>query len=217
LPKLLELAGHSLLVAGATAALATLWALPVAILAVRFPSCMTTLLERSSYIGFGLPGIVVALAWVFWGAHYLPALYQTLPILMFAYLVMFLPQSIGAMRGALLQVNPQLEDAARSLGRTASQTLREVTLPLLKSGIISGAALVFLSSLKELPATLLLAPIGFNTLSAHIWKSTESVFYSDAAAGALILLVISLGLTLLLLPKHLQQLPSDPTRCRDFD
>jgi iron(III) transport system permease protein len=217
LAKLGELAWHSLFASGATAVLASLFALPAAILAVRFPSRLTTLIERCSYIGFGLPGIVVALSVVFWGANYLPGLYQTLPMLLFAYLVMFLPQSIGAMRGSLLQVNPQLEDASRSLGRTAGQTLREITLPLLKSGIVSGAALVFLTSLKELPATLLLAPIGFNTLSVHIWKSTESVFYSDAAAGALILLVISLGLTLMLSQHSLKALPPDAIRLRDFD
>ncbi|MCY7286415.1 MAG: iron ABC transporter permease [Cyanobacteria bacterium CAN_BIN43] len=217
LPKLVELAWHSILASGLAAVTATFCALPVAVLSVRFPSRIATAIERCSYIGFGLPGIVVALSLVFWGANYLPSLYQTLPMLVFAYLVMLLPQSIGAMRGSLLQVNPTLEDASRSLGRTASQTLKEITLPLLKSGILSGAVLVFLTSLKELPATLLLAPIGFNTLSVHIWKATESVFYSDAAAGALIMLVISLGLTLLLSQNILRQLPPDAVRLRDFD
>jgi iron(III) transport system permease protein len=171
----------------------------VAILAARFPSRLTTVIERCSYIGFGLPGIVVALSLVFWGANHLPWLYQTLPMLVLAYLVMFLPQSVGAVRGSLLQVNPQLEESARSLGRTPWQTLREITLPLVRPGALSGAVLVFLTAIKELPATLLLAPIGFNTLSVHIWKATESVSYSDAAAGSLVMLVVSAGLTLLLL------------------
>ena len=58
---------------------------------------------------------------------------------------------------------------------------------------------MFLTAIKELPATLLLAPIGFNTLAVHIWKATENVSYSDAAAGALVMLVISISSTLLLL------------------
>jgi iron(III) transport system permease protein len=199
LKKLVQLAWHSIWAAGLAAAIATICAVPVAILAARFPSRLTTVIERCSYIGFGLPGIVVALSLVFWGANHLPWLYQTLPMLVLAYLVMFLPQSVGAVRGSLLQVNPQLEESARSLGRTPWQTLREITLPLVRPGALSGAVLVFLTAIKELPATLLLAPIGFNTLSVHIWKATESVSYSDAAAGSLVMLVVSAGLTLLLL------------------
>ncbi|HEY9845013.1 MAG TPA: ABC transporter permease subunit, partial [Candidatus Caenarcaniphilales bacterium] len=123
-----------------------------------------TLIDRSSYIGFGLPGIVVALSLVFFGANYLPWLYQTLPMLVFAYLVLFLPQSVGTVRSALLQVSPRLEESARSLGRTPWQTLLEVTLPLVRPGVVSGSVLIFLTAIKELPATLL-APIGFETLA----------------------------------------------------
>ena len=199
LQELIQLAWHSIWAAGLAAAIATLCSLPVAILAVRFPSRITTAIERCSYIGFGLPGIVVALSLVFWGANYLPWVYQTLPMLVFAYLVLFLPQSVGTVRSSLLQVNPQLEESARSLGRTSWQTLKEITLPLMRPGVISGAALVFLTAIKELPATLLLAPIGFNTLSVHIWKATENVSYSDAAAGALVMLVVSISSMFLVL------------------
>jgi iron(III) transport system permease protein len=120
-------------------------------------------------------------------------------MLVFAYLVMFLSQSVGTVRSSLLQVNPQLEESARSLGRTPWQTLTEITLPLISPGVLSGAVLVFLTAIKELPATLLLAPIGFNTLAVHIWKATENVSYSDAAAGALVMLAVSISSTLLLL------------------
>ncbi|WP_253188421.1 iron ABC transporter permease [Leptolyngbya sp. 'hensonii'] len=216
--KLMELTWHSIWAAGWAAVVSTLCGLSVGILAVRFPHGLTTLIERCSYIGFGLPGVVVAFSIVYWGANYAPSFYQTLPMLVFAYLVMFLPQSVGTIRSSLLQVNPQLEDSARSLGRNAWQTFKEVTLPLIAPGVLSGAVLVFLTALKELPATLLLAPIGFNTLSVHIWKSTESVSYSDAAAGALLMLMISLGLTLPLLSQNnLKELPADTIRLRDFD
>lgn len=199
LANVMQLGWHSVVAAGLAAIISTLCALPVAILAVRFPSRISTTIERTSYIGFGLPGIVVALSLVFWGANYLPWLYQTLPMLVFAYLVLFVSQSVGTVRSSLLQVNPQLEESAQSLGRTEWQTFREITLPLVSPGVLSGAALVFLRAIKELPATLLLAPIGFNTLATHIWKATENVSYSDAAAGALVMLVISMSSTLLVL------------------
>ncbi len=201
LQKVIQLAWNSIWAAGLAAVVATLCALPVAILAVRFPSRITTAIERCSYIGFGLPGIVVALSLVFLGANYLPWLYQTLPMLVFAYLVLFVSQSVGTVRGSLLQVNPQLEESARSLGRNPWQTLKAITLPLVCPGVLSGAALVFLTAIKELPATLLLAPIGFNTLAMHIWKATENVSFSDAAAGTLIMLVISISSTLVVLSK----------------
>lgn len=197
--KLMELAWHSIFASGLAAVAATAGALPVAVLCVRFPSRLTTAIERCTYIGFGLPGIVVALSLVFWGANYLPWLYQTLPMLVFAYLVMFLCGSVGTVRSSLLQITPQLEESARSLGKNPWQTFSTVTFPLLRPGVLSGALLVFLTAIKELPATLLLAPIGFNTLAVHIWKATENVSYSDAAASSLVMLVVSIGSTLLLL------------------
>lgn len=199
LEEVVQAALNSIWAAGLVAVVATLCALPVAILSVRFPSRITTTIERCSYIGFGLPGIVVALSLVFLGANYLPWLYQTLPMLVFAYLVLFLPQSVGTVRSSLLQVNPQLEESARSLGKTPWQTLKKITLPLVRPGVLSGAMLVFLTAIKELPATLLLAPIGFDTLATEIWKATENVSFSDAAAGALAMLLVSIGSTLLVL------------------
>jgi iron(III) transport system permease protein len=201
-PNLLPTIINSISAAGLAALAITIFALPVAILAVRFPSKITAIIERCSYIGFGVPGIVVALSLVFFGANYLPALYQTLPMLIFAYLVLFLPQSVGTVRSSLLQVNPQLEESARSLGRNAWQTLREVTLPLVQSGVLSGAVLVFLTAIKELPATMLLAPIGFRTLATQIWQATENVDFADAAAASLAMLLVSMGSTLLVLSQE---------------
>ncbi|WP_045053270.1 ABC transporter permease [Aliterella atlantica] len=193
---------NSIVGAGLAAILATICALPVAILAVRFPSRLTTAIERCSYIGFGLPGIAIALSLVFFGSRYLPWLYQTLPMLVFAYLVLFLPQSVGTVRSSLLQLHPQLEESARCLGRNSWQTLREVTLPLISPGVLGGAVLVFLTAIKELPATLLLAPIGFDTLATEIWKATENVSFSDAAVGSLAMLVVSMGSSLLVLAQE---------------
>jgi iron(III) transport system permease protein len=201
-PNLLPSILNSVLAAGLAAIAATIFALPVAILSVRFPTKISAIIERCSYISFGIPGIVIALSLVFFGANYLPWLYQTLPMLVFAYLVLFLPQSMGGIRTSLLQINPQLEESARSLGRTPWETLKEVTLPLVKPGLISGAVLVFLTAIKELPATMLLAPIGFNTLATQIWQATENVAFADAAASSLAMLIVSMGSTLLVLSQE---------------
>lgn len=180
------------------AALATLAAaLPVAVLSVRYPGRASQLLERATYAGFALPGIVVALALVFFGANYVPMLYQTLTLLVVAYLVRFLPQALGSARSSLLQVSPSLEEAARSLGRTQPQVLATITLPLVRPGLLAGFALVFLTTMKELPATLLLSPIGFKTLATTIWTATSEGFFAAAAAPALLLVLVS-GLSMAL-------------------
>jgi iron(III) transport system permease protein len=191
LTGLLPAAGNSLVVSLAAALLASAGALPVAILAVRRRGRASQLVERLTYTGFALPGIVVALALVFFGASYVPALYQTLPLLLIAYVILFIPQAVGATRSSLLQVPPSLEEAARSLGHSPSATLRRVTIPLVRPGLAAGAALVFLTCMKELPATLLLSPLGFRTLSTGVWANISEAFFAQAAAPALLLVLLS--------------------------
>ena len=182
---------HSLLVAGVTAVLTLLAALPVAILSVRRPGRLSHLLERLTYVGYALPGIVIALAFVFFGANYLPSLYQTLPMLIIAYLVLFVPQAVGAARTSLLQVPRCLEEAGRTLGHNSTQVFRQITLPLLRSGLLAGAGLVFLTTMKELPTTLILSPMGFNTLATAVWSNISEAFFAQAAAPALVILLLS--------------------------
>nr|MBA2449412.1 iron ABC transporter permease [Chloroflexota bacterium] len=186
--------------ASALAALAAaLAALPLAVLSVRYPSRLARLVERSAYAGYALPGIVIALALVFLGANYARPIYQTLWLLVFAYVVRFLPQAVGAIRTSVLQISPNLEAAARSLGRGPIAVLVTVTLPLVRPGVLAGAALVFLTAMKELPATLLLAPIGYKTLATSIWGWAAEGRYAQAAAPSLLLVFVSAGALLLLL------------------
>jgi len=184
-------AGNSLLAAAAAAVAAGLAALVVAVLSVRFPGYATRAIERVGYAGYALPGIVVALALVFFGTRVALPLYQTLAMLVFALSVHYLPLAVGPVGSALLQVPPRLEEAARGLGRTPWQVFRTITRPLVSSGVLAGAALVFLHALKELPATLLLAPIGFETLATDIFRQTTTGFFEAAAIPALILLLIA--------------------------
>jgi iron(III) transport system permease protein len=135
---------------------------------------------------------------VFFAARYAPWVYQTLTLLVIAYVIRFLPQALAALENALRGISPSVEEAARSLGRGEAAVLARVTLPLARSGLGAGAALVFLSAMKELPATLLLRPIGFDTLATSIWRETSVAAYSQAAPAALLLIALSAPFLLLL-------------------
>jgi iron(III) transport system permease protein len=184
-------AGHSLLAAGAAAIVAALAAIVVAVLAVRFPSPVTAAIERFGYVGYALPGIVVALALVFFGTRVALPLYQTLAMLVFALTIHYLPLAIGSVSSSLLQVPPRFEEAARGMGRAPLEVFRTITTPLVAGGIAAGAALVFLHAIKELPATLLLAPIGFETLATDIWRQTSLGVFEGSAIPSLLLLAVA--------------------------
>jgi iron(III) transport system permease protein len=142
-------------------------------------------------MGYALPGLVVALAFVFLASSYMPLLYQSLPLLVIAYVVMFLPQTAEPLRAGLLQLTPRMEEAARTLGRGRSRILKDIVFPLIAKPALAGAALVFLTAMKELPATLLLRPTGFETLSTRVWTSASAGLYSRAAVPALLLMLLS--------------------------
>ncbi len=177
-------------VAAAGAALTTLLALPVGVIAARYKGRGARLLEQAAYAGHALPGITVALALVFFAVRYAYPLYQQLPLLVCAYAVLFLPVAVAATRAAVLQAPPVLEDVARSLGRRPWQVLRDVTVPLAAPGVAAGAALTFVVCMKELHATLMLRPTCMDTLATRLWTETGAGSFAGAApyAAALILL-----------------------------
>lgn len=181
------------------AVLATALALPVAILVVRHPARLSLAIERLTYIGYGLPGLAIGLAFVFIGANYLPRFYQTVPLLLVAYLVRFIPQAVGAIRSSLVQIDPNLEDAARGLGESSRGAMRRVTAPLAFPGIEAGALLIFLTVVKELPMTLLLRPTGMETLATEIWTASNTSAFGRAAAPAMVLMLVSVVPALILL------------------
>ena len=184
-------AGRSVAASSMGAVLAAAAAVPVALLAARHRSRAAGVIERSAYVGHALPGVVVALSIVFFSVRFLNPLYQRLPMLVFAYLVLFLPLAVSSVYGSAVQAPPALDEVARSLGRRPLSAFRTVTAPLIAPGVAAGAALVFLTCLKELPATLLLGPTGYETLATRIWSSTSTGAYGDAALPALILVLVA--------------------------
>jgi iron(III) transport system permease protein len=183
--------GNSIVLGLLTALAVTLAALPVAVLSVRYPGRLTGGLERLTYLGYAMPGIAIALSFVFVGARYVTALYQTLPLLVIAIAIRYLPQGVGTTRASMLQISPRLEESARSLGQTPFGALRLITVPLASPGILAGMVLVFLSVMRELPITLMLAPTGFQTLATEIWSYTGHGAFGRAATLAVVMVGIS--------------------------
>ena len=181
----------SLTAASLAAVVAVAASIPIVILSVRYSSRATTALERSVYVTFSLPHITVAIAVVAFTVRYVRPVYQSLAVLVVVYAAMFLAQATGTAKAALLQVDPALDDASRGLGKSQLSTLARITVPLMSRGLIAGGLLVFITTLKELPATLLLRPSGFTTLAVRIWSSADELLYTRAAASALLLIAVS--------------------------
>ena len=190
--------GTSVALGAAGALAATVLALPIAWLAVRHRTAASTTVERSTYIGNALPGIVVALALVTVSIRVVPSLYQTTAVLLAAYAILFLPRAVVTVRAALEQAPQVLDDVSHSLGVGGMRTTWRVTLPLIAPGVGAGAALVFLAVATELTATLMLSPTGTVTLATEFWSLSSSVQYGAAAPYALLLVLVSVPATTLL-------------------
>lgn len=178
--------------------LATVAALPVVWLAVRHRGVLATWIERSTYVASSIPGIVVALGLVAVSLRAVPALYQSAAVLLVGYAILFLPRAVVSCRGALELVPARLEEVAHSLGAGTVATATRVTLPLLLPGIGAAIALVSLAVSTELTATLLLSPIGTETLATRFWTHASAVEYGAAAPYAAAMVLLSIPATWLL-------------------
>lgn len=172
---------------------ATVVVLPISVLATRRRDRVATVASTVVVAGFALPGLAIALALVFWLRG--TALYRTEVLLVGAYVVHFGAQALRAAEVAVASVPARIEEASNVLGVSAWRRWRRVELPLMRPGLLAGAGLVLLSVMKELPATLLLAPNGFETLATRIWNAATDAFWTDAAIASLVLLALSGGLT----------------------
>jgi iron(III) transport system permease protein len=193
LPASSSIAGASLVTAGyaaAAGALATLLALPVALLAVRHPRRSTATLERGTFVVQAVPGLIIALALVYFSIRAVRPLYQSTPLLIVGYAIMFFPLALVAVRTSVAQAPLALEDVARSLGRRRLAVWWRVVLPLVGPGLAAAFCLVFLSTVTELTLTLVLIPTGVQTLSTQFWAYTSNLSYAAAApyAGMMILI-----------------------------
>jgi iron(III) transport system permease protein len=189
-----DLAGwawNSLTLSGVAATAAVAAALPVSVAMARGGRA-GLLIGAFAQSGYALPGVIVALAAVAITTRFAEPLYGTLALLVIAFVVRFLPQAVQAQESGLAQIGGNLLEAARSLGVTPRAAFRRVTLPLLGPSMQAAWIVVFLTAVKELPATLVLRPIGFDTLPVRVWTPARDGLYSDAGPAALLLVIISL-------------------------
>jgi iron(III) transport system permease protein len=189
--------GQSLLFGGSGAALASLAAAP-AWLAIRRPTRLSRALEGINYVTSALPGVVVALALVTISVRFAHPLYHTVITVLLGYTMMFLPRALVSLRAGVAQTPVELEQVARSLGRSSARALWSLTLRLAAPSAAAGAAMVFLGIVNELTATLLLAPNRTETLATSFWALSGDLDYAAAAPYAALMVVQSLPLTGLL-------------------
>ena len=190
--SVLSITMRSLALGGVAAIVATVLALPVAVLAERHRGGLSTTVERSAFLDRALPGIAIGLSLVTITVHHLRPLYQTQTLLEFAYVLLFFPLALVAVRAAVARVPPGLDEAARSLGSSPFRVLWRVTIPLVLPGLAAAATLVWLSATTELTATLLLRPSGLRTLATQFWLYTTSLAYGAAAPYAAIMIAVSI-------------------------
>ncbi len=177
---------------------ATALAYPVAWVTVRHHGVVGRLIEGANFVTSSLPGIVTALALITVAIRVTPPLYQTIALLLCAYVLMFIPRAMVSVRTGLAQVPTGLEDASQSLGAGRPVTFARVTLRLTAPAAAAGAALVFVGVATELTATLLLAPTGTRTLSMRFWSLAAELDYAAAAPYAAIMVILTLPVTILL-------------------
>jgi iron(III) transport system permease protein len=193
--SILDATWHTALYSAAAAALATLMALPVALLAVRNPGSTGRLLERSTFLVLAMPGIVIAFTLSYFTEKYGGTLgghlYQSAPLLIVAYAILAFPLALVGVRASVAHAPVGLEEVAHSLGQGRLAVLWRVTLPLIGPGLAASFCLVLLATVTELTATLILIPTGVQTLATQFWAYQSNLSYGQAAPFALMIIAIA--------------------------
>ncbi|MGH3151424.1 MAG: ABC transporter permease, partial [Streptosporangiaceae bacterium] len=190
--SLLSAAGHTAAYGGSAAAVATVMAFPVALLAIRHAGRMRQFLERSTYLVLGMPGVVIAFALSYFTERYAAGFgYGTSMLLVACYAIMFFPLALVGVKASLVRAPASLDEVARSLGQRRLAVLLRVTVRLAGPGLVAAFCLVFLSAVTELTATLLLIPTGTQTLATQFWAYESNLSYSQAAPFALVMIIVA--------------------------
>jgi iron(III) transport system permease protein len=197
--SLLIATGNTFAYAAAAGLVATLAALPIALLSVRFARPRVIALQRTNMLVLAVPGLVIALSFTYVTEHFLQGrFYQTSPLLVLAYAIMFFPLAVVSVRAAVARSPVGLEEVGSSLGVRRRSVLWRVTLPLIGPGLGAAFALVFLETATELTATLVLHPTNVETLATQFWAYQSNLSYSQAApyAGVMVLIAAVPGYVL---------------------
>ncbi|WP_299947883.1 iron ABC transporter permease [uncultured Microbulbifer sp.] len=204
----IEIARNSLLLSAGAALLSVLLGLLLAYGKRLQPRRPVQFLVGFSKLGYALPGAVMAIGVLIplaafdnavdallrehFGISVGLLLSGSVFAIIFAYTVRFLAVSTGAIETSLEKVTPSMDRAARALGRNRWQTLWAVHLPLVRAGLLTGGLVVFVDCMKELPATLLLRPFGFDTLATYVYQFAADEMLERSALGALLIVLVGL-------------------------
>ncbi|MCB1196041.1 iron ABC transporter permease [bacterium] len=186
---------NSVLIATVTATACVALSLPVAYLSVREKN--NRMIRISAWVaqfGFALPGILVALGVSLVFRFIVPTLNFSIAAIVIALMTHFFSQGFQMISAGINQVSRRLEEGARLLGFSSLKTFGYIILRLIRPALFSAWLIVFLSSMRELPASLLLRPAGFDSLTVKVWLAASEGFYEQAAAPALLLIAASLPL-----------------------
>ena len=183
---------NSVIVSVIATTITALLALATSIKLIRYPNIMNRFIEPISFIGYALPGVVVGISLVFFGTRFAMPIYQSVFLLIIGYIILFFPISLGIIRAALMQINPKIEESAKSLKHSNLSILTKITIPIMKSGLLMSLSMVFLLTLKELPATLILAPLDFHTLATQVWAYSTEAFFAKSAFPSLLIILLSI-------------------------
>jgi iron(III) transport system permease protein len=184
--------GNTFAFGAAAGVVATIAALPIALLSVRYARPGVLALERVNMLVLAVPGLVVALSLTYLTEHFLQSrFYLTDPLLVVAYAIMFFPLAIVSVRAAIARAPAGLEEVGRSLGVHRHSVTWRVTVPLVAPGLAAAFALVFLETATELTATLVLHPTGVETLATQFWAYQSNGSFSQAAPYALVMVLIA--------------------------
>jgi iron(III) transport system permease protein len=174
-----------------SASVTTALALIVGLVAARSATRTARTAEAATYLTHALPGVVIGISMIYLSLRTVPSLYQRTPVLVAAYVLLFLPLAVASSRAAIEMCPERLEEVSRSLGRSTWATMAKVTLRIAAPGLAAGAALTLLATMKELPATLILHPTGTDTLSMELWTATSVSDFDGAAPYALAIVIFA--------------------------
>lgn len=182
---------NTLMISSVSAIFITLVCIPLLITIKKNVRLLSFFVDKVSYIGLSLPGVIVSMSLVFFCINYFDYIYQTFIVLVLGYFISFLPAALGPIKSSMSQIDPKLEDASLTLGASKIKTYLDVVVKLASPGFIYGGVLVFILCLKELPATLILSPIGFQTLATEIWSNASEAFFIKTALASIVLVIIA--------------------------
>ncbi|MGI9400294.1 MAG: ABC transporter permease [Rhizobiaceae bacterium] len=217
-PELVSAAVNSVTVSLCTAVVTVIAAYVLITMSRRHRGRVTRFFTRLSVLGYAVPGSVLAIGSLYaftsfdnWADAFMRSYFGistglvisgSAAIIVYACSVRFLAVAFGALEAGYSRISEHLPMAARTLGRTANQALFEVELPLMRKAILTAALLVFVESMKELSATILLRPFNFPTLATFIYERASLARFEDAAIAALA--IIAIGLVPLLVLNRIQ-------------